>query len=374
MAPLTRGKRTNMSLGIKGLDELLAEMKAAPELYRPSAFWDELTAIALKQIESAGFENFKRTVNMTYFNWGVIGILQHQLLPVLLHWCRKPRFQMLGARFPGYRSQSPRAHTYYVPSNYRLRLREIATFNPLTAILYKIYVAMLWEYVAERDTAGLLAALDEPAVGNPFIVEYAGRKTSQDLCNSVHEFYSAGGVDFLAGARDVAEIGGGYGRLAYVFLKAAPAATVCLIDIAPALNVAQEYMSRVFPGETIFYFRPFNRFEDVRREFEASRIRFLAAHQIEALPPKKFDLIVNVSSFHEMSGPQVDNYFSQIDRLCRGRFYTKQWRVSQAKVNGLVMREFDYPVPPWWKAVYHRQHPIQRLFFEALYEVAPRPA
>ena len=65
-----------MTLGRDGVLELLEEMKNAPELYRPSAFWNELVDVGLKQIERNGLENFKRTVNMTYFNWGVLGILQ----------------------------------------------------------------------------------------------------------------------------------------------------------------------------------------------------------------------------------------------------------------------------------------------------------
>ena len=363
-----------MSLGVEGLHELLQELKEAPELYRPSAFWDELAAIGLKQLESSGFENFKRSVNMTYFNWGVLGILQHQFLPIFTHWCRHPSFDVFRARFPNYRSELPSAHRYHSASNYRVRLQELASFNSITAFLYKIYVAMLWEYVSRQDALRLLGSIDEPPFGNPFLIEYGGRATSQDLCNSVHEFYSASGDEAVNGGPwSIAELGGGYGRLSYIFLQALPSAKVCMIDIAPALNVAQEYISRTFPDEKIFYFRPFRNFEEIQLEFNSSRIRFLAAHQIELLPAKQFDLVLNVSSLHEMTSAQIDNYLRQIDRVGRGRFYTKQWRTSQAKVNGVVMKEFDYPIPTAWKKIYHRRHPIQRLFFEALYEIGPLP-
>jgi len=68
-------------------------------------------------------------------------------------------------------------------------------------------------------------------------------------------------------------------------LKALPSASYCLVDIQPALNVAQEYLTRVFPGEKAFCFRPFRRYEEICSEFESSRVRFLAAQQIELLPP-----------------------------------------------------------------------------------------
>jgi hypothetical protein len=123
------------------------------------------------------------------------------------------------------------------------------------------------------------------------------------------------------------------------------------------------------PHVTAFRFRPFKRYEEVQAEFESSRIRFLAAHQIALLPPKQFDLFVNISSLHEMTYPQIKNYIEQIGRLCRGRFYTKQWRIARTAVNGPVITESEYPIPASWTCVYHRRHPVQRMFFHALYEV-----
>jgi hypothetical protein len=88
------------------------------------------------------------------------------------------------------------------------------------------------------------------------------------------------------------------------------------------------------------------------------------------LPAKSFDYFINISSLHEMTVEQVKNYFTVIDRLCRGRFYTKQWRVSRTQENGCTLRERDYPVPASWRTVFQRRHPIQRMFFDGLYDVA----
>ena len=257
-------------------------------------------------------------------------------------------------------------------SNFRTKVPDAASFGPGAALLYKLYVAMLYEFVADIDTRGILTRLNEPRFGNPFLIQYRGHEIAQDLCNSVHEFYSSGASNAVSGRPfHIAELGGGYGRLAYVCLEALPDATYCLIDIPPSLNVAQEYLSRVFAREKIFYFRAFRDYAEVQSEFESSRICFLAAHQIELLPKKQFDLFVHISSLHEMSWDQIGNYILQSDRLCRGRFYTKQWLTSKAVVNGVVVREQDYPIPPSWQRLYHRQHSIQKGFFEALYDVGP---
>ena len=327
----------------------------APDIYLPSPFWESLAATNIAQLRDGGFGNFKRTVNMKYFNWNILGIVRHQLLPVFRYWLKVQDWSVFSAGFP-----KP-----YDPIH-----KGIKSFNPLSAFIYRVYVAMLWHYVSGEDSMGLLKKLEEPAIGNPFGIDYKGIRTSQDVCNSIHEFYMADGHAAADGRPwNVAELGAGYGRVGYVFLKALPACTYTIIDIPPALNLAQEYLSAVFPQEKVFKFRRFRNFEEVREEFEASRIRFIAAHQIELLPAKQFDRILNISSLHEMTMEQITNYLQQIDRICRGKFYTKQWKVSRAKTNGFVIMENEYPIPVSWRCLYHRQHPIQRMFFEALYSI-----
>ena|SRR5579864_5063917 len=176
---------------VAGFSELMEEIRNSPEPYKPSPFWEELAAIGIKQLENGGFENFKRTINMTYFNWGLLGILRHQLVPVASRGIRYSRWRVFQARFSNYRSaQSKRS--YHKASDFRTRVPDVASFNWMSAFLYRTYVAMLWERVSECDTLGLLSRLDEPATGNPFLIDYRGRRTSQDLCNSVHEFIAPG--------------------------------------------------------------------------------------------------------------------------------------------------------------------------------------
>ncbi len=189
------------------------------------------------------------------------------------------------------------------------------------------------------------------------------------MCNSIHEFYSI--VEYLPISKitNIIELGSGYGRLGYVFLKVLPQSSYCFIDIPPALFIAQEYISKIFPKEKIFKFRPFPDFIKVKKEFEESRIKFLMPHQMELLPKKYFGLFINISSLHEMSCEQIKNYFQQIDRLIKGFFYTKQWRKSRTKDNFFI-RQNDYPVPKKWLLKFnHSRHPIQNMFFDSLYEV-----
>ena len=339
------------------LAQLLDELKTVPEVYRPSPFWQTLAAEQVHQLEESGFDNFKRTVNMRYFNWRILGILRHQLAAIAWDWLDDPGLSVLRAEF-----LQPRAAID----------DRAASFDGLSAWIYKTYVAMYVEVLARDDRAGLLQRIEEPELGNPFLVRHSGRRVSQDLCNSVHELYSMLGPGASPGrpAPAVAELGAGYGRLGYVLMNAVPDASYTIIDIPPALYLSQRYLTTLFPELPAFRFRPFAAYDDIAQEFSHARLRFLAPHQAELLPAKIFDYFINISSLHEMTLAQVQNYFRLIDRLCRGSFYTKQWRVSRTQVNGCTLREHDYPVPPGWRTVFHRRHPIQRMFFDALYAVA----
>lgn len=335
------------------LTKMMHAMKGASPLYTPSVFWERLVALHLEDLKDEGFDNFKRSLNMEYFNWGILGIIRHQLTPMLRQWVTEPSLSPFFAKFEDYRS---------------IDSSKVKSFNRVTAAIYKVYVAMLADVVAASDKLGLLERIAEPELGHPFLIDYRGRHISQDLCNSIHEFYSStAACDLSKSSFRIAELGAGYGRLGQVYLSALPNASYCVIDIPPALYVSQRYLTEVFPHQPVFKFREFSSYEEVRAEFETSRIRFLAAHQIELLPPDQFELFVNISSLHEMTREQIANYLKQIDRLCRGHFYSKQWRVSQAKSNGFTLREHDYPIPDNWQEIYHHQHPIQRMFFEALY-------
>lgn len=338
----------------KTLTRMLNELKDVPSIYKPSNFWIDLNRIHLDQLMNSDLNDFKRSVNMRYFNWGVLGIIRHQLWPVLSA-LSKGNF-------------SPVNKSSF--KDYNLNLgKSVKRFNSIAAQIYRIYVASLFDFVSKFDEYKILKKINEPQVGNPFIVNYKNRLISQDLCNSVHEFSSI--MKHIPESKkiDIAELGPGHGRLGHIFLKTLPQATYCFIDIPPALYIAQFYISKIFPKEKIFKFRPFSAFGEVKREFEESRIKFLMPHQIELLPKKLFDLFITISSLHEMRRDQITNYIKQIERLTKGFFYTKQWKQARTPDNQNI-KENEYPIPKKWKTIVRNSpHSIQRMFFDTLYKI-----
>jgi len=332
-----------MKLNLKILENMEDELARSPSVYRSSNFWKRLNVLHLKELNRKGLNNFKRTINFFYFNWGILGIIRHQFHLVI----------------GGLLSGNFRPFTNSSYEKFRCLL---------TSWVNCIFTAYLYDYVLKIDKLEILKKLEEPLIGSPPLINYKKRRISQDICNSVFEFYSIFDNVPIKDEMKIMEIGAGYGRSAYVIHKTLPKTSYCIVDIPPALYIAQEYLKEVFPGEKIFTFRHFDRYDKVKRDFETSRIQFLTPNQLRLLPAKCFDLVINISSLHEMTTRQIKYYLLKIDRFCRGYFYSKQWQKSRTKDNNYI-RWHEYPVPDKWKVVYNRKHQIQRMFFESLYKI-----
>jgi putative sugar O-methyltransferase len=352
---------TASTAALPNLEPMFAEMRIAPEIVRPSMFWESLNARNMRQLEHPGFESFKQTINRNYFMFVPADRGNEQLRAMmramLRYWLRNPSPRIFSARL------SDRSRLSVPTRRFDARRYKVAA-------LYTLYVATLWNYVHERDSLRLLDRLEEPELGRPISLEYRGRRISEDLCNSVLEVASVS--EALPGPleRDtVIELGSGYGRLAWAFLEAFPEIRYVLVDIPPALAIAEEYLSRLFPDRNVFRFRHFDRYEEVADNLEQSQIAFLTPNQLELMPPLEARLFLNVSSLHEMRPDQIDHYLRCVAVHCSGYFYSKQWLRSVNQHDRIVIRRGDYPIPSDWTPVFDRRHPVQTAFFEALYRL-----
>ena len=323
------------------------------KLFQPSPFWERLGRLHSQELEHFGIHNFKRTVNLRYFNWGLFGLFAHQFLPLAANWLKSRNFRVFSA---------------YIANN-NDGPRELA-FNPLSGRIYAIICAMLFERTRRQDPLHLLESYVEPAYGNPYVVRAIDRDFTQDACNSVHEFYASTRELSNLSDKTVLEIGAGYGRLAHLFLSMNHGLKYWIIDIKPAIDVSQDYLTKTLPQRKIFGYRPFTNFDQVRGEVMDADVCFFTADQTELLPDRSADLVICISNLHEMSRQQIDFYYDQIDRLCRGYFYSKQWVKSIANENGFTIRRDEYPIKPFWHQMFNERHDIQSWFFHSLHKIS----
>ena len=311
-----------------------------------SQCWTILASKNFDQLLDHGYTNFKRTIGHNYFNF----LVQQN----------DPQITAVEALLPISIQEACR---------YAAQQTHDPAFNPKEQFSYWYFVFLLWEYVKKIDVKNYLDKLEEPLEGNPLLVHANGKSMSQDLANSLIEYYSINELVPLSEASHILEIGGGYGRNAHVILTLNPHIKFYVVDILPALYIAQRYLTSIFQDRTIFKARDFSSYNEVKKEIKEASIIFLLPHQLTLLPPQHFNLVMNISSFGEMKLEQIDWYFKQINRLTSGYFYTKQWNTSPNPFDNLILRKTDYPYPEHWKTSYSRQCLVQTEFFEALFKV-----
>ena len=175
----------------------------------------------------------------------------------------------------------------------------------------------------------------------------------------------------VALGRPLIEVGAGYGRLAYVFLKAHPGCKYWIIDLPPALYVSQQYLSAVFPDRRCS--RSAISKPSMRSQLRSKRriLVFSAPTKFDCMPDKVADAFIAISNLHEMRREQIDFYFDEVDRLIHGVFYNKQWLRSRTTIEeGFVLRRGEYPIKAGWRNIYDERHPFQAWFFHALYAIS----
>jgi len=348
--------------GAARIGEMLEEIRSADPLYHPSRIWEFLSDINNTMLGWGGEDNFKRTVNQNYFNFIPTSLLDRKILNLVGLWVRSPHWKIFGYRIED-PDNDPRRwcswdERYYVfKENHEFRLR-----------LYKWYVAFLYEYGLQADCHGILTRLEEPETGNPIRIWRDGKLVSQDLVSSVLErnvILDALVIRKEGAAQIVAELGAGYGRLAWVILATSPC-RYFIFDIPPALYISEWYLSRLFPQKRVFRFRRFRSYQEIAAELERADIAFFTANQLEMLPDRCVDAFVTISSLHEMRREHIRHFIELMTAKARDVIYLKQHRDYVNPWDGLRIKRSEYTLPPAWRLAIDRSDVVNPGFFELL--------
>jgi len=142
----------------------------------------------------------------------------------------------------------------------------------------------------------------------------------------------------------VAELGAGYGKLAYFTLRHLPSWTYVDFDLPETLCAATYYLLKTYPTLSALLYG-----EDVYGPHQHQRhhLIFRPAWDIERIGAHTIDLFINKNSLGEMNRQAVVNYIDHIAQATRGYFFHMNHDVRRELVNegesGVLASE--YPVP-----------------------------
>jgi putative sugar O-methyltransferase len=115
------------------------------------------------------------------------------------------------------------------------------------------------------------------------------------------------------------EIGGGYGTLGEILLKAEPNAVYVNVDIPPVAAVSTWYLAEVFGRDKVLAYPDSRTMDEI--DLEALKGKYRAVVLCPWQLPKlkgRFDLFANFMSFQEMEPDVVANYISHVQPLTSG--------------------------------------------------------
>ena len=210
--------------------------------------------------------------------------------------------------------------------------------------VYNLDCTTLWQFLYQNSGVpkGLLDSFEEPLEGNPMSGNLDGRHVTIDLGCSILEYWNLSQYIDFNKINTIYEIGGGYGRTAYVITKIYPSIKYILYDLESSLEIASRYLTSV---------APWGKFE------------FRTPDKLEG----SCDLSIAINCMAEMTKQQVDSYFDFIDRNS-SYFYFVTWLKSFCEKDNIIWELKDYPVKKNWEILFSK--PYVRLgWVEQLYKL-----
>jgi putative sugar O-methyltransferase len=201
----------------------------------------------------------------------------------------------------------------------------------LSHVLYRFdyWMAQTGGRFVLRDLAG-------PGIGNPFGVLIEGTHIS---VGSEYAHYCAHRVDSLLVPENatVAEIGGGFGGMAYYLLRDRARVTYLDFDIPESIALTSYYLLKAFPQLTFLLYGE----EELTKEAIAQAdVVLMPVFELATMPPGSVDVTFSSHAMSDISSGALVEYLNNIDRMTRDcLIYIGNSRASET-ISDLVSQRY----------------------------------
>ena len=211
--------------------------------------------------------------------------------------------------------------------------------------------------------------LEEPKIGNPPYITVKNRRVTSELISSLDEYsYLDKHINFKE-KNSIIEIGAGYGRTAYVFIKKNPHIKYLICDIPPALYLSKQYLEQCFPEKSACFIPSCTPDVEVRELIFQNDMIFFLPSQLSAVG--KVDVFLAIDCLHEMSHEVIEFYVAHAKELA-DYFYFKCWKNTTIPFDNLTLSESDYIKrldQSGWTQIFIENCLFPDNYFQALYSV-----
>lgn len=182
-------------------------------------------------------------------------------------------------------------------------------------------------------------ALEAPVIGNPYGC-FVGDKFINMGADYQH-YYATSINDLLlekSGRKVVAEIGGGFGGMAYYLIRDAKDTVYVDFDLPENLALTSYYLAKAFPDKKILLYGEgvFN--VDALLAYD---VILMPSFELDKLPDGACDLVFNSYSLAEMSRQTINHYVSRSASLVnKGGWF---FHVNHTRKS--VVSAKDFPIP-----------------------------
>lgn len=182
-----------------------------------------------------------------------------------------------------------------------------------------------------------LADLAGPNIGNPFGVMLDGTLVRfeapfQHYC--AHRLSSILGV----GASTVAEIGGGFGGMAYFLLRDRQPLTYFDFDLPETIALVSYFLMKAFPSLT---FLLYGEKQVTREEIARANVVLMPLFAIEQMPPQSVDLVFSSHAMSSLPSELVAHDLEIIGRITRGHFLHISGKVGTSIIDEQAKQRRD---------------------------------
>lgn len=276
------------------------------DLYRPSSFWREQLKLSYHNL----FEGFEKN-NVSVFHFFL-------------------------ANFGTWEQYTGIEHSSLIQTHMKSLAGRLFLMNKVFLHQFRLWN---WFHNSQRP----LSSLSYPQYGNQAGAFIKGHFVGvSSFFNDIHGAI----LEQLLVDRSrpvVAELGAGYGKLAYLILRNFPEFCFIDFDLPETLSVASYYLMKTFPhkrvllyGEAQYDFWSHDKYDLV----------FMPPWEIEKIGQSTVDLFLNKNSLGEMNSKAVENYVSCISQAARFFFHMNHDKNRHIYEDGEVgLLGSEYPVP-----------------------------